>query len=414
MVVWLYTPYVVKLFASGFQGDTLQYAIDFTRVSIISLLFSTFLYVYTSYLQANNVFKIIAFAAIPNSICIILSIVFAYYWNINALSFGSVLAVFIQLCFLVKSLHKCGYHFKLNFDWKNKYVRMFFRLLAPVILGISVNQINTLVDRRLASQITVGGISALIYADSLIQFVRGFLSQISTVSYPNVTKLVNENKTQKAEELTSSIILILLLILLPIAAWFVVYSYDVIELLFLRGALDEKGASLTSVALVFYSIGIPFLGIRDIISGYFYAYNDTKNPAKNSLIGLGVNIVFNLMFSKWLGIGGLALATSFAAIITTVLLFVDSKRCENMLTISIDKIECMKIIISTLVMSVALIFIDRNLYECAFVRIICSLFFGGVIYLICNLVLRVKLIENILIVLKEKLSTRRKEIKQDK
>ena len=59
----------------GFTGKTLYYANWFTRIGVLSLYFSTFIYVYNSYLQAHNVFMPTAFAAIPNSLIIILSII---------------------------------------------------------------------------------------------------------------------------------------------------------------------------------------------------------------------------------------------------------------------------------------------------------------------------------------------------
>ena len=64
-LVWLFTPVIVKIFASGFAGNTLEMAIVFTRIGICSLYFSSVIYVYSSYLQANNVFSITAAAAIP-------------------------------------------------------------------------------------------------------------------------------------------------------------------------------------------------------------------------------------------------------------------------------------------------------------------------------------------------------------
>ena len=66
-----------------------------------------------------------------------------------------------------------NYHFGMNFHLKDAYVRQFFTLMIPVIVGVSVNEVNTLVDRTVASQVAEGGISALTYANSLIQFVQG-------------------------------------------------------------------------------------------------------------------------------------------------------------------------------------------------------------------------------------------------
>ena len=51
-------------------------------------------------------------------------------------------------------------------------------------------------------------------------------------------------------------------------------------------------------------------GLREILSRAFYSVQDTKTPVINASIAVGINIVLNLIFSRFLGIGGLTLATS--------------------------------------------------------------------------------------------------------
>jgi len=75
-------------------------------------------------------------------------------------------------CHIFPGIIKSGYKYLLDFKIDNHIKKMFF-LSIPVILGTSVNQINKLVDRTLASQISVGGISALNYASRLNNFVQG-------------------------------------------------------------------------------------------------------------------------------------------------------------------------------------------------------------------------------------------------
>ena len=167
VIVWVYTEQIVKLFANGFEGDTLYYAVIFTRIGIFSLYFSAMIYIFNSYLQSNGEFSIVAFVAIPNSVVIMLAIVAGAKMDIMALPIGSVFAVFIQVIILLPAMKRQGYRFGMNFEFGNFYVKEMIHLMIPVIIGVSVNQINVLVDRTIASQIAVGGISALIYADTV-------------------------------------------------------------------------------------------------------------------------------------------------------------------------------------------------------------------------------------------------------
>ena len=83
---------------------------------------------------------------------------------------------------------------------------------------------------------------------------------------------------------------------------------------------------MTGGALFYYSIGMIAFGLRDILSRAFYALQDTKTPMINATIAVIINIILNIVLSKYLGIGGLALATSIAAMVGTILLFITLRR----------------------------------------------------------------------------------------
>lgn len=352
-IVWAATPFIVKLFASGFKGETLYYAIWFTRIGILSLYFSSMIYVYNSYLQANNLFYAQAFAAIPNSLFIMVSIYFGSKYNLWLLSIGSTLAVGVQLQFLIPSIKKTEYKFGLQFDWKDPYIKKFFKMMTPVIVGVSVNELNTLIDRTVASQVAVGGISALTYANSLINFIQGGLVQpVATVFYPKITETVSNKKYQAGRNLMNRAINLVLGLLIPITIGFLVLSSGVVKFLFGRGAFDENAAKLTSIAVVFYAVGICFVGLREFISRYYYANGNSKTPMINTSIGVVINIILNLILSKWIGIGGLALATSISAIVTSILLVKNTHTKITSGAIDFDVEELGKIILSSVVMGI--------------------------------------------------------------
>lgn len=397
IVIWSATPWVVKLFASGFEGNTLYYAVWFTRICILSLYFSSIMYVYNSYLQANGNFNIPAFAAIPNSICIMIAIVLGSKVNIWLLSIGSVVAVGVQVAVLVPAIRKFDYRYKPNFNWNNIYVKSFFTLMGPVIIGVSVNEINTLVDRTVASQVAVGGISALTYASSLIQFIEGGLIQpIVTVFYPKITSAVAEHDNQTAKEIVEKTLVMLLSILIPIFVGFVVFAKPITQLLFGRGKFDSSAVRLTSIAVMFYALGICFVGVRELLSRYFYAYSNTKTPMVNATLGVMVNIIMNLVLSRFLGIGGLALATSVSAFITGVLLIKDTRKKIPGGVIRISMTQFVKICMASVIMgSIAyLTFVIIPLSEN--LSLIISVFVGIVVYGMVGVLLKIELVSLII------------------
>lgn len=396
-LVWLFTPVIVKIFASGFTGNTLQMAIVFTRIGICSLYFSSVIYVYSSYLQANNIFSITAAAAIPNSLVIIVSIVLGACWNILALSIGSTLATAIQMAFLWIPIHKLNFRLRLNFHWKDSYLQYFFSLMGPVILGVSVNEINTLLDRTIASQVAVGGISALTYANSLVMLVQGgFAQPVATVFYPRLTKSITEGNHKAAQTDFHAALQVLLVFLLPVTIGFMILSNDITMAFFGRGAFDQNASVLTSTALSFYAIGIVFVGVRELLARYYYAYGNTKIPMLNAAIGMVVNITLNLTLSRVIGIGGLALATSVAAIVTVILMWCQCGRLSSDSKIILNWIEIGKILVAAVVMGGVVQLGQKLILQSGILKLVVLILIGMISYGTMILLLRVKIAKELL------------------
>lgn len=99
-----------------------------------------------------------------------------------------------------------------------------------------------------------------------------------------------------------------------------VFSREIVTLLFLRGAFTEQDVEATAQVLFFYSLGLLAFSIKDVMLNVFYALQDTKTPTVNSVLALVINTVLNILLLKPLGVKGLALATTLSGTITLLLL----------------------------------------------------------------------------------------------
>ncbi|WP_367112711.1 murein biosynthesis integral membrane protein MurJ [uncultured Clostridium sp.] len=406
-LIWAFTPQVVKVFASGFSGNTLWYAVWFTRIGVLSLYFSTIIYIYNSYLQANKIFGPTAFAAIPNSLCIMASIALGAKLNIWLLPVGSCLAVGVQMLFLVIPVHKLKFRLRLNLNWKDKYVKQFFELIVPVILGVSVNQVNTLVDRTVASQVAVGGISALTYANSLIMFVQGGLvDPINTVFYPQITESVASNDNAGARRAVEKVLNYVLTLLIPITAGFIVFRHLITDSLFGRGAFDTTASAMTSEALCFYAVGICFIGIREMLSRFYYAHSNTRIPMRNSIIGVVINITMNLLLSRFWGIAGLAIATSISAAVTAILLWGECDKHLHCGSIIISIKDLLKTTFSAAVAIVAAYFVIQHLNLANLLELIIAVLISVLVYCVMGFAIRIELFVVAKEILKDRLKKR--------
>lgn len=347
----LYTDQIVKIFASGFKGDNLELTVRFTKISLLAIYFIGIVSIFTGYLQIKNNYIIPALIGLPLNIFVIISIILSQKTNALVLSIGFVIATASQVILMIPYMRKSKYKYKRILDVKDKNVINMAYIVTPVILGISVNQINMLVDRTLASRIAVGGISALNYANRLNGFILGiFVLSIVTVLYPVISKMAAENNIKELKNYLSEAITGINLLVLPAMIGSMIFSVPIVSVLFGRGAFDTQAIILTSSALFFYSIGMIGFGLREVLSRTFYSMQDTKTPMINAAIGMVLNIVLNIILSKYMGIGGLALATSIAAIFTTILLFISLRKKIGSFGMKQISISFLKILFSSLLM----------------------------------------------------------------
>lgn len=409
----IFTPQVVKLFAVGFKGDVFNQAVYFTRVMMIGLAFLGMSYIMTAYLQVKENFIIPGLMSVPNNIIVIISIILSATINIHLLPWGALLGLLLQFLFQYPFAKKKGFRYKLFVDFNDKYLRRLLWLVIPVLIGVAVNQISTIVDRTIASTLAEGSISALNYANKLNQFVMGmFIVSISSVIYPMLSKLTTQNNKEEFYKSIKTSVNTVILLVIPISSGAMILANPIVKMLFERGEFDTRATQMTAIALVFYSIGMIGFGLRDILGKVFYSLQDTRTPMKNAIIAIVLNIVLNLLFVNFtnMGIAGLAFATSISAIVTIILLFISLRKKIGQFGGKSILVVLIKSIISAAVMSIVTLFAYNllggvlpagKLYET--ISLVVSVGCGALTYGICIILLKVDEINLILETIKNKI-----------
>ena len=141
---------------------------------------------------------------------------------------------------LMPFVHKCGYRHQPILNLNNEHLRKLVLIALPVIAGTSVNEINVLVDRTLASGIAVGGISALNYAQRLNGFVQGlFVSSITSVLYPTISRMAASGNMRGLKTSISEAISIVNLLVVPATVGIMIFSRQLVSLLLVEALLPR-------------------------------------------------------------------------------------------------------------------------------------------------------------------------------
>ena len=323
----IFAPYIVKIFAVGFKGDVFDLTVNYSKILIFSMVFIAINGLVSSYLVASGNGYISGAITIPFNIFVIIAIIFASVTESYVMVYGTLIAYIAQLLFQLPLLIKKGYKHRLTVNLRDENIRQILFLVIPVFIGSYINQINAVVNRTLASTLDSGSITALNYANKLNMFAVGVIAvAISTIMYPILSKLASEGNKKLFKINISKSINMIVIIMLPIMVVMTTFSTEIVKVLFEEGSFNSHDTYLTSTALFFYSIGILAYGLKELLAKSFYSLQDTKTPVRNATISVVINIVFSIILVNIMGIGGLALASSISATVTTMLLLISLRK----------------------------------------------------------------------------------------
>ncbi|WP_281032349.1 lipid II flippase MurJ [Peptoniphilus timonensis] len=189
----------------------------------------------------------------------------------------------------------------------------------------------------------------------------------------------------------------MLILVVPAAFGLYIFSFPIVNLLFVGGEFSVEDAKITAIVLSFFAFGVIGIGVREIISRVFYSLGDNRTPVINSVVIVGINIVLAFLLSKIMGIRGIALATSISFIVGALTIYFSSiKLIGNVF----DKTLLTNIIKIT-VSSVLMALVSKIVYDILTkslginLSLLISIIVAGIIYLFLLIVFRVDEIKEI-------------------
>lgn len=201
-------------------------------------------------------------------------------------------------------------------------MRRILKLMVPALFGVSVSQINLLLDTVLASFLQTGSVSWLYYSDRLSELPLGvFGIAIATVILPSLSR---KHAAASADQFAATLdwaVRAVLLIGVPAAIALGLLAEPLIATLFHYGEVTDRDVAMSAQSLRAYSAGLLAFMLIKVLAPGFFAREDTSTPVKIGIIAMIANMVFNLALIFPLAHAGLALATSLSAWLNAWLLW---------------------------------------------------------------------------------------------
>ena len=333
------SPVVAALFGMGWFTDWMNDGPDAHKFEQASLLlkitfpylwFVTFVALSGAVLNTIGKFGVMSFSPVLLNIAMIATALFLAPQMDNpdlALAIGIFLGGLLQFLFQIPFMKQAGLLVKPKWAWRDEGVTKIRKLMIPALFGVSVSQINLLLDTVIASFLMTGSISWLYYSDRLLEFPLGLFGiAISTVILPTLARHhVNRegDSAKSAVDFRNTMdwgVRMILLLGVPAAIGIAVLAQPMFLTLFMRGNFMLNDVHAASYSLWAFNAGLlSFMLIKILANGY-YARQDTKTPVKIGIIAMVSNMGFNLLAIPFSYVG-LAIASAMSATLNAYLLY---------------------------------------------------------------------------------------------
>ncbi|MFP5440730.1 MAG: murein biosynthesis integral membrane protein MurJ [Gammaproteobacteria bacterium] len=322
-------PLIIGLFAPGFIGTPkFELAADMLRITFPYLLLISLTAFAGGILNTYGRFGVPAITPVLLNIAMIGAALFLTSYmpagrEIEALAWGVFIAGVLQLGFQLPWLARINLLPRPKKAEGHEGVGRILRLMAPAVFGVSVTQINLLVDTIIASFLITGSVTWLYTAERLTELPLGVIGiAIGTVILPSLSE---KHAGKSAEEFNRTIdwaLRMTLLVGLPAALAIGLMAMPLMQALFQHGDFTAHDAQMASMALQAYALGIMCFMLIKVLAPAYYSRQDMKTPVKYGIWTLVANMVLNfilvgsLHLTGWAPLHvGLALASSLAAVL---------------------------------------------------------------------------------------------------
>lgn len=319
--------YLPWVFSPGFSGDPAKFALtgDLLRITFPYLLFISLAAFYSGVLNSYGSFAAPAITPIFLNICLIFSALIMTDWfsePLFALAWGVFLAGVVQLVFLLPFVARKQLLVKPQFKTQDDGVKRIGTLMIPALFGVSVSQINLLLDTLLASFLESGSVSWLYYSDRLNNLPLGiFAIAIGVVILPALARNYADQKQAHFAHTLDWAVRMIVIIALPASIALIMLATPLMSTIFYYGEITAYDVGKMAISLQAYASGLLAFMLIKVLAPGFYARQDTKTPVRIGIQAMAVNMLLNLLLVYPLQHTGLALATTLSAFYNALMLY---------------------------------------------------------------------------------------------
>jgi putative peptidoglycan lipid II flippase len=287
---------LMSLFAPGFDQPALRdLTVELSRLMFPIVLLLALSGLVVGMLNSFEHFAVPALAPVAWNLVIIGALVglvpvLPEGDEIYAYAIGILVGTVVQFLLPLPWLRGRGARLTFRLDWRDKRVRRVLKLMLPVTIALGLINLSLLINSLFGTLVSAQAPAAIDKAFRVYQLPQGLFSiSIATILFPTLSRFAARGARDDLRRTMGNGVRQICLLLIPSAVAMAVLAEPITRLIYQRGAFDAHATDLTSTALVWWSISLPFQGVSLLFSRTFFSLQ--RPWATTALAGL--NLVVN-------------------------------------------------------------------------------------------------------------------------
>jgi putative peptidoglycan lipid II flippase len=288
---------LMSLFAPGFDDDP---ALKELTVNLAQLMFPIVVLLALSGLVVGMLnsfehFAVPALAPVAWNLVIIATVLglvplLPEEDEIYGYAIGILAGTVVQFVLPLPWLRGRGGGITLRLDWRDERVRRVLTLMLPVTIALGLINLSLLINSLFGTLVSEEAPAAIDKAFRLYQLPQGLFSiSIATILFPTLSRFAARGARDDLRRTMGNGVRQICLWLIPSAVIMAVLAEPITRLVYERGEFGPAATELTSTALLWWSIALPFQGVSLLLSRTFFSLQ--RPWATTALAGL--NLVVN-------------------------------------------------------------------------------------------------------------------------
>ena len=319
IVAWIFATPLSHMIAPGTDPEFIPYIVQMSRI-VLPAQYAFFIGgIMFGTLYANQRFSVPGLGPNIYNIGIIVgALVLSSFVTPGqmGMSWGALIGAFAgNIIIPYLAMRQIGVQFKPSLDLKHPGVKRVFKLMLPVVLGLSLPGVYNLIMSAFGSYYGEGMVTYLDYSNKLMQAPLGIFGQSLAIAvFPALTQFFALKQMENYRNQLTYTMRTVIYLTIPVTVLMFVMAPQIVAAVYQHGKFTAADTAVTAECLRYFAIGITAWCLHPVLMRGFFAIQNTVTPIVLGTATTGVFIALIYVLKVPLDYRALPLAGSLSAI----------------------------------------------------------------------------------------------------